>query len=512
MKKARAGILRKLNRVPLLAPFLVGISVVANAMTLVQPNFDWQDVGIALAIVTAATAIITWLCYRVFKRPATAAFTAALSLILLAYFNTIEAKLLEWLLNSPLRFMARAVIIITMIGIIYTGLVWWFNKKVSQRRRINLALNMAAATMVCLPIFQSLITCYKYRDILLKTYWSELGTMTLLGINKPDIYFIIFDSYTGNECLLKYWDYDNVEFINYLKKCGFHVVENARTKYNSTQISIASILNMTEYTYLNVGNSHKHKLLFENMAFKYIKNGEVIRRLEDMNYSIVNLSLFKLSNEKRFYRIKNFSIGTIENIWEHSLPYFIFKLMPKNYDDYFPFYYPKVNMNIYYRILDMHCGKESNPKYVYAHFNLPHNPYTFNRNGGNVVLDGEKSEKELYLEQLIYATQLASNIIKNIKEKNKDAIIIIQGDHGSRILTSQKECQDESYSILNAMYLPGSDSSWFWDGMQPVDTFRLIFNKYFGANYPYLSKPDDSHGTNESDKVVGELKIEQKLK
>jgi hypothetical protein len=49
---------------------------------------------------------------------------------------------------------------------------------------------------------------------------------------------------------------------------------------------------------------------------------------------------------------------------------------------------------------------------------------------------------------------------------------------------------------LNAIYLPNSDPAWFWEGMRPVDTFRLIFNKYFGANYPYLSKPGNADITN----------------
>jgi hypothetical protein len=44
----------------------------------------------------------------------------------------------------------------------------------------------------------------------------------------------------------------------------------------------------------------------------------------------------------------------------------------------------------------------------------------------------------------------------------------------------------ESISILNAYYLPGVDSSQLYDSISPVNTFRLIFNTYFGEDYELL--------------------------
>lgn len=41
-------------------------------------------------------------------------------------------------------------------------------------------------------------------------------------------------------------------------------------------------------------------------------------------------------------------------------------------------------------------------------------------------------------------------------------------------------------AILNAYYLPGADPASLYAAISPVNTFRVIFNQYFGGNYPML--------------------------
>ena len=40
--------------------------------------------------------------------------------------------------------------------------------------------------------------------------------------------------------------------------------------------------------------------------------------------------------------------------------------------------------------------------------------------------------------------------------------------------------------ILNAYYLPGADPPPCMPQISPVNTFRVIFNQYFGGHYPLL--------------------------
>jgi hypothetical protein len=60
-------------------------------------------------------------------------------------------------------------------------------------------------------------------------------------------------------------------------------------------------------------------------------------------------------------------------------------------------------------------------------------------------------------------------------------VIIIQGDHGPWLQPRAKR-----FWILNAYYLPGHMDNLYPD-LSPVNTFRLVFNAYFGGKYDMLA-------------------------
>ena len=64
------------------------------------------------------------------------------------------------------------------------------------------------------------------------------------------------------------------------------------------------------------------------------------------------------------------------------------------------------------------------------------------------------------------------------------------GDHGLYDTNRQ--------TILEAYYFPGNASAKLYPTISPVNSFRLIFDEYFGANYPLL--PDQTYI---SDTLVG---------
>ena len=64
-------------------------------------------------------------------------------------------------------------------------------------------------------------------------------------------------------------------------------------------------------------------------------------------------------------------------------------------------------------------------------------------------------------------------------------IIIIQGDHGFPVIKDTPSTGNIS-PILNAYYLPGLGQDGLYPTISPVNTFRLIFNDYFGGQYELL--------------------------
>lgn len=291
----------------------------------------------------------------------------------------------------------------------------------------------------------------------------------------PDIYFIVFDSYTGNINLNKYWQYDNSEIQDYLKSKKFHLSE-AFSNYNYTQLSIASTVNASLLNINKISDFYQTRIV--DLIF-IIKNNEVFNILKDYNYTYKEMSLFNYKDpypdgfifrENLYYR--TFYCLIQEKLFGVKTPAFM------NYND-----------SLYADLMGI--KKEENPFFLYAHFSIPHSPFIYdssgvkNTNSNNIFND---YDKEAYLSQLKYTNKVMRKLVENILRNDSNSIIIIQGDHGYRYLEEEenKDLFTEKYSIINAIYLPDHNYSSLPDTMYSVNTFRYIFNSYFGTEFKIL--------------------------
>jgi hypothetical protein len=79
-----------------------------------------------------------------------------------------------------------------------------------------------------------------------------------------------------------------------------------------------------------------------------------------------------------------------------------------------------------------------------------------------------------------------------ISQSPNPPVIIVQGDHGVRDQNRLKN--------LSAFYLPGDGKEKLYPNITPVNTFRIVFNTYFGTNYSLL--PDKSYMSPDEDKFA----------
>jgi hypothetical protein len=87
-----------------------------------------------------------------------------------------------------------------------------------------------------------------------------------------------------------------------------------------------------------------------------------------------------------------------------------------------------------------------------------------------------------YRDQVIYINSRMMEIVpKIIASSSILPIIVIQGDHGPTVASSPRS----RMSNLNAYFLPGANRS-LYPAITPVNTFRVIFNEYFGQNLELL--------------------------
>jgi hypothetical protein len=120
------------------------------------------------------------------------------------------------------------------------------------------------------------------------------------------------------------------------------------------------------------------------------------------------------------------------------------------------------------------------PKLVFAHLVIPHPPYVFQPDG--TFVDYDKPDDPGYQDQIEFLNrELLPILQKIIAGSSTPPVIVIQADHGAILAPPNNRM-----SILNAYYLPGVADGAIPAHISPVNTFRLIFNQYFGSDYDFL--------------------------
>jgi len=334
-----------------------------------------------------------------------------------------------------------------------------------------------------------------YAGIALTSYDNE---------NSPDIYYLIFDGFAGPNILLKYYDTDILYFIQQLEKRGVYVANESKSNYSMTISSLPSSLNMNYWDELarneikDVGWIPVIPLLHDNLVSNYLHN---------KGYDLVTFP-------SGFWPTEDFQtdmkISPLINLNEYQENLLLYTPVPRIFPSIL---YDNHRNRINFTLNSLkNITNEERPIFVFAHILTPHPPFIFDGEGNPVhpqrtynhfdaddyrKLGGTTAEyQEMYSDQLNYIFSEILEMIDGILlESESPPILIIQGDHGPGSLVSQSHFEennlDERFSIMNAYYFPDKDYSSLYPSITPVNTFRVILNKYFEENLPLL--PDKNY-------------------
>jgi hypothetical protein len=418
----------------------------------------------------------------VFRHPCKPGILTTLGVIFFCFFDDWKSRCEGWFLGTYWSQFARAAWQIPLMGIVFLGLCALVIRSGKNLFPLRRYLNLVGALTVAGTVGQVVFARHPMPEIPISPQ-ARLPMAT--GQNPPDIFYILTDAYTSSESLQKFWGYDNSSFNHFLTAQGFHIVKDAHGNATATPRSLSTCLNMN-YTQAPVDLS---MTAVSDYYCRIIADAEAPSRLKASGYQITNLSIFATAGEPGFYSFARMSSPTLGEVlfYKSAAGYLNMYRMNLGFGD--------INLKIFSLLPEIAAARTDKPRFVYAHLMMPHQPFLFDRNGNRIRRGISQSDrgKDLYLGQLIYENSLLTNAISGILKNSKiPPIIILQGDHGYRFLTDAHR-EEEAATILNALYLPGSKDDWFYPGMTPVNTFRLIFNHYFGGHYPYL--PDQSPKT-----------------
>jgi hypothetical protein len=345
-----------------------------------------------------------------------------------------------------------------------------------------------------------------------KTQKEFLSPATTLA-NRPNIYFIVFDSFTSSLCLQDEFCYNNTELDSFFYKKGFYLVTHSKSNYPITPYSIASTLN---FSYL-ADSLQNQELTAKDLlqGITTVSQSRLIPYLKAKGYKIFNHSVFNFrdypATGKVFFndlpwnvlvqqtlpgRIKKHLIWNVTSFY-NNLQASSIQETPVFLQD---FVYDKMN-----GLRSAAAEKGPAPKFVYCHLMLPHEPYYFNKDGTlkpDSLVYHKNSYKTDYLDQLIFSRQLVKEMIKTIFNKDTlNKIVVVEGDHGFRDYGEPYKT-NRYFDNLNAIYFYDKNYSALYDSMTPVNTFRVILNQYFNEKLKHL--PDTSIYVDDPDFDIGQ--------
>ena len=311
---------------------------------------------------------------------------------------------------------------------------------------------------------------------------------------KPDIYFIIFDEYTSSEVLQREFDYHN-NIDSFLREKEFRVIPFSKSNYNLTPFSIASCFNLNYLPGLDVHKGFYMRDYLPGLPTVY--KSELIPILEKEGYQIINHSIFNLENHS--------PLTPPFDLWELNLLYRRHNIFKKIDYDIGWLIRSRLSLNLksgtyrdsrnkhlensFEKLMHTIREKSPGPKFIYAHFMLPHGPYCFDSSGNQIPVRelpiSEAENRQAYVNQVIYTNTVMKKIIEEIFSNEKNPfLIIVQGDHGYKYHDPAKNKLE--FGNLNAMYFYNQDYHLISDSMSNVNTFRIVLNSFFKKKFKML--------------------------
>jgi hypothetical protein len=456
----------------------------------------WPDLHLLEMAMVAACACLAWcllnLAVKDWEKSA-----LVLSLFLLLIFSYAHIK--------PVWPIAAGLVLLA---------VRWLIRTQRSLEVVTSFMNLMATTLVLLAAFIIIAYGSRARDA-----WRRTPVLQDLPGNPfepvepasmPDIYYVILDAYARADVLEELYQFDNSEFVRWLRERGFYLAQRSIANYAHTTHSLSSSLNMDYLDDLSA-QFGPHMALREPLR-KMILESRVFRFLRKHGYKVVSFhggySPVDVTNAD-LYLAPYGAMDTFQVYLLHSTPIPALLGRLTGFDEY-----ESARSNALFKLEHLARVPDQNaPIFVHVHIGLPHPPFIFGPNGEKVNPQGrlahgagrqwrskmgftEEEYRRYYAAQVAFLNGKVMEALDELLTKaTRPTVVVLQADHGADSRFDFQDAQNtdmkERFAILNAYYLPGCPAAGLYDDISPVNTFRLVLNCYFRTGYELL--PDESY-------------------
>jgi hypothetical protein len=464
------------------------LALLAFNVGQVKAESGWRPLLLSVLFGAALFLLVYLILHDVYR----AAFLTTLLLALFFSYGHIYMMLIEkWEKINFTPFLLSAWLILAILFAV------WATRPRFAFQDAVLALNVVSLGLAITSLAQMNPGVQKGNGHYVAAKNAPIQELTLPE-HPPDVYYFILDSYTRDDLLEQAYGYDNSPFLQELRDRGFYIAECSQSNYIRTEISVGSSLNMM---YLqDLDPSFTPESIGRLVLWDALKHSAARYNFESMGYRTIAFATGFAWNELEdadiFYTPGAFSAGLSEFeilFLRTTLARYVDRLGWFDPDQIMGQNFRDRSMDVFNKLDDI--ARMTGPTFAYIHVILPHPPFVFGPNGeptdpADFWNENQKYPADLYAKgyqnQLTFLNKKVLEAVDTILASSETPpIIVFQGDHGPWLQTKEKRMW-----ILNAYYLPGNEDK-LYPTISPVNTFRLIFDSYFGGNYDML--PDISY-------------------
>lgn len=484
-----------MRRVPAHA-LLVGLLPILSMYGATPGTSRLEEVLIACGLALAASALLLGVATLAYRDARKAALFVSVLLILFVSFDTMYGLVEDWTIAGFRPARRRYVLPLTYAGIAAFA-IWLY------RLRKPLGMTTAVANLLALgaliPPAIALTTTFvkSAREAAAVPPPAEIRAARPPS-RTPDIYYFIFDRY-GDDRTMRANGVDNEPFYAWLTGRGFYVARASRSNYLKTVLSLASSLNMRyldDVADAQGPDNGNWQPVYDRVAYHRV--GAFLRA---RGYQYIHLGSWYWPTRlnPQATRNLNYYIAVpkpVVRLFDTVLFEPVQRLLDSPLLDQRRQHWYRTTRQVE-DVLAL--APQPGPKFVLLHLLVPHPPYVFEPDGGYVTRDEEsdRSREKNYANQVRAANRMIRQLVERILAASPaPPVIVIQGDEGPyphgtepddyEWRRASRAALDEKTGILNAYYLPGVDARALYPHITPVNTFRLVFNAYFGTDMPRL--------------------------
>ena len=378
--------------------------------------------------------------------------------------------------------------------------------------RMTAGLNVAAGVLVVL-VLGNIVPYELGRAGRQPIAVADAATTARGPVRKPDIYFLVFDRYGSADAIERRFGLQN-DLYGWLEEQGFEVPKNSHANYRATDFSLAATLNMRFLDELTetVGPESGDRTPAQAM----VRDHEVGRFLKSQGYRYYQLGSWFGPTRSSDIADENLVLGVtseFETVLNDTTVVPAIERVLGTASEETPIAERSIRERhregALFELRQLRrVTTAPGPKFVFAHILLPHDPYVFRADGSPLSEEEVKAtdERELYAAHLEYTNAQIREIVGYLlagPEKDRP-VVIIEGDEGP-LACQSVDCVSSTPEYLKirlgnlvALYLPGVDVE-VPDNFTSVNTFRLVFREFFGADLPPL--PDRSYTWPDNDHI-----------